>query len=361
MSNKRKRGNYWTPLQAFVEDDDGDPNDMDEEEPQVSKQPEKEFVPPIKVIAQSCEFIHSLLNKKCITNYRLQRISIGTKVLCDTLSVYEVVKTLLSENKCQFYTHDKKSDRAFKVVLYGLENKSESELKQELIVRGLKCQHVKRVDKTYEGFTDTLYIVCFECGSLKINELRRSHKCLFRTIVRWEYQRRNKNRIIQCHNCQMLGHGERGCFMKTRCSHCAGKHKTSECNTTNTIKCANCNGEHKSTFGECPNRVSFMNIRNRIMSKRNVKPQPRSRKEFSLDPAQFPPQKQSFAPAMNNFSNNNLSYSNQLKSHQLFSESEMLQLTSEIISKLRDCSSKEQQFSVITQLAIKYLYSNINP
>ena len=130
------------------------------------------------------------------------------------------------------------------MVLFGLENKTETELKTELISRNLKVNDVKRVDKKYDNFTDTIYIISSVNGSLKLSDLRRDHKCIFRTIVRWEFKRKNKDRIVQCHKCQMLGHGEKGCFVGYRCANCAGKHKTDECNV-NITKCANCNGNHK--------------------------------------------------------------------------------------------------------------------
>lgn len=41
----------------------------------------------------------------------------------------------------------------------------------------------------------------------------------------------------------------------------------------------------------------------------------------------------------------------------LFSEEELLQLTTEMVSKLRNCTNKEQQFNAIAQLAIKFVYN----
>lgn len=106
-------------------------------------------------------------------------MSISSKILCETMVIYSIVKTILTENNCQFFTHDIKGDRVFKVVLFGLENKTETELKTELISRNLKVNDVKRVDKTYDKFTETIYIISFVNGSLKLNDLRRDHKGIF--------------------------------------------------------------------------------------------------------------------------------------------------------------------------------------
>ena len=107
-----------------------------------------------------------------------------TKIFCEILASYGAVKTILSEKNCQYFTHDQKSERIFKVVLFGQENKPENELKVELTLITLKVTGVKRVDKSYDNFTETIYIVSFE-NSIKLNDLKRNHKCIFRSIVRW--------------------------------------------------------------------------------------------------------------------------------------------------------------------------------
>lgn len=375
---KRKRGNYWTPLQAL--DDDGDSMDSDETTEAVIKNV-KEHIPPIKVLGQGGDFIHKILTEKGIVNYRLKRMSIGTKIFCDTIASYGVVKTLLSEKNCQFFTHDIKSDRVFKVVLFGLETKTEEQVKAELTSRNLQCTQVKRVDKTYENFVDTIYIVSFVNGSLKLNDLRRDHKCIFRTIVRWEYQRKNKNRIVQCHNCQMFGHGEKGCSVRTKCSNCAGKHKTVDCKA-NTAKCANCNGNHKSSDLTCPNREMYLEIRSKFTNKKsnnNVRRSnnnviPYNTTQFPLLPKQREVQQPHINQEANasqnqrelqqiyvkaNASQNLQHNNNNVNKNDLFTIEEITQLSTELINKLRVCTSKEQQFNVLTELTIKYLYSNV--
>lgn len=361
---KRKRGNYWTPLQA-LDDDDGDPMDSDETTEAVIKK-DKEHIPPIKVLGHSGDFIHKMLTEKGIVKYRLKRMSIGTKIFCDTIASYGIVKTLLSENKCQYFTHDIKTDRVFKVVLFGLETKTEEEVKAELTSRNLKCAQVKRVDKTYGNYIDTIYVVSFVNGSLKLNDLRRDHRCIFRTIVRWEYQRKNKNRIVQCHNCQMFGHGEKGCSVRTKCSNCAGKHKTVDCKA-NTAKCANCNGNHKSFDLSCPNRELYLEIRSKFTNKKsnNINVRRSNNNVISYNTTQFPllpKQREIQQPHINQEANapqnqrevqqpyvklkanasQNLSHNRNFNRNDLFTIEEITQLSMELLNKLRDCTSKEQ-------------------
>lgn len=209
-------------------------------------------------------------------------MSIGLKIMCDTTNLYNDVLKILKENECQFFSHDKNADKVFKVVIFGLEYKTAIEVKTELISRYLKCQDVKSVVKNHEGFNDTIYIVSFDNGSVNLNTLKKDHSCPFRTIIKWDYHRKPKNRIVQCRNCQMFGHGENWCSILTKCDLCAGKHKTDVCDCKRQIKCATCNGSHVSADLNCPNRQQFLEIRENIMSKNSAKPQYRNNNQTSL-------------------------------------------------------------------------------
>jgi hypothetical protein len=60
------------------------------------------------------------------------------------------------------------------------------------------------------------------------------------------------------------------------------------------------------------------------------------------------------------FNNNNALYSQVLSNNpadNLFSLAEILALNKEIIMKLSGCRNKVEQFQVITELSIKYLYN----
>lgn len=368
------RKNFYMPLQAILDDEEPDMESEVEEK-------SKESFPPIKVLGQTTQFINNLLCSKGYTSYRVRKISIGVKIFCESSTVYAGVQTILKENKCQFFTHDKKSDRMFKAVLFGLDSKTSAELKSELISRGLKCCDVRNVTKTQDGFVDTLYIVHFENSSLNLNDLKRNHNCIFRTIVRWEHQRKIKNKLVQCRNCQMFGHGEKWCSVQTKCAHCAGKHKTDGCKSMDKIKCANCNGKHKAVDLDCPSRAAYIDIKSKFtknsLSKHYQQRKPQS---YIANNCNWPTliragQKtnnnaNSFIQTLDNQNNDSVyktklqrtngTYSAQLKNNNdLFTESEITQLTLEMINSLRVCETKEQQFQVITQITIKYLYSNI--
>lgn len=159
----------------------------------------------------------------------------------------------------------------------------------------------------------------------------------------------------------MFGHGSSRCKVKTFCSNCAGQHKTSDCQES-TPKCANCNGPHKSTYDQCPSKIHYLNIRQRAQppQRRPVRTEVLLTKNYSNS---FPNTlRQSVSTTttnwqaqrdlINNRSSNN---ANNNCSNDLFSIEELKNLTFELITNLRNCKNKADQFEVITNLACKFL------
>ena len=179
-------------------------------------------------------------------------------------------------------------------------------------------------------------------------------------IAKWDYQKRLKNKPVQCANCQMFGHGERGCSIRTICSNCDSKHKTIDCSAAERIRRANFNGNHTSSDVSCPNRSQYLEMRSMLRTKQQ--PERRSQNRFTYTSSHFPLISErrniqnTTAPTADCFGN----YANAGKqsNSNLFTQEEFTQPTCEHISKLKGCSSKEEQFNVITHLAGKYLYSN---
>lgn len=355
------RRNRWTPLQLLDNDDDNSITDMDSEQPQ-SGQNNK--ISPIKVLTKNSDIIINLLNDRKIDDFLVKKISIGLKILCNTITTYNKVIAVLQEKNYQYFTHDHKNNKPFKVVIHRLDNKTSTEVKNELISLGLKCIDVKEVKRTYEKYVDTLYIVHLERGSVKLHELRKNIRSLFKIIITWDYQRRIKNKTVQCRKCQMHGHGEKGCHVAILCSNCAGNHLTSECQTPNKIKCANCGKNHKSTDASCPNRIMYLEMKQKLTLKTHHSK--RKSIEFNTNNENFPPLcKSANKPVVvNNWkhvNNSDASSHNQFPvaaGSTLFSEQEFLQLTSEMISKLGSCTTREQQFNVVAELAFKFVYNN---
>ena len=56
--------------------------------------------------------------------------------------------------------------------------------------------------------------------------------------------------VIQCFNCQKVGHTKFNCPNEIRCLRCGGNHSHKECN--NQLKCSNCGSAHTSCSRSCP-------------------------------------------------------------------------------------------------------------
>lgn len=357
------RRNFWTPLQ--INDDDDEDDNEDNGGASVKK---KVSIPPIKVLTDNREEVYKLLRVKGISNYLNQKMSIGLKIICQNMETYNIVIKTLTDANIQFFTHDRKDEKPFKAIIHGLETKSEGDVRSELLRMGYKCTEVKQITKTYERYTDTLYIVYFERGTVRMHDLRKNIKSLFYTIIKWDYQRRIKNKPVQCRKCQMFGHGERGCNVKPRCASCAGRHRTTECQLTNEIRCANCNNNHKATDTNCPNREAYMQMRQKYI-KNNALPNKRTNwPEYKHSAANFPTPVFGANLTNGNTNQNNCWFSQNKtfnttslhtgNSTDLLTEDEMMQLTFELVSSLRSCKSRDDQFNVIAKLAFKFLYNN---
>lgn len=356
------RRNFWTPLQ--LNDDDDEDDNENNAGAAVKK---KMSISPIKVLTDNREEIFKMIRDKGITNYLIKKISIGLKIICENMDSFDkVVKTLLEKN-IQFFTHDRKDEKPFKAIIHGLEYKSEGDVKTELLRMGYKCTDVKQISKTFENYSDTIYIVYFERGTVRMHDLRKNIKSLFYTIIKWDYQRKIKNKPVQCRKCQMYGHGERGCNVKPKCASCAGRHKTSDCQSTNIIRCANCNNNHKATDPKCPNRNAYIEMRQKFVKiNGRTNKITHTRPEYKHTSADFPPVGFSTSHSNGNSQQNfwlhrynlNKTAHSPTSSNALFTEEEMMQLTTEMVFSLRSCKSRDDQFNVIAKLALKFLYNN---
>lgn len=187
--------------------------------------------------------------------------------------------------------------------------------------------------------------------------------------VKWDFQSTKTTRITQCHNCQMYGHGSSRCKVKTFCANCAGNHNTSECNE-NIIKCANCNGPHKSTDNECPSKAHYLNVKQR--NQRTNRHKSSNNSNIINNNTNFPNalrQNVNHQSGVWNYQRNNNNYVNSHNNNNgfqnlnnfnsntgdLFTIQELQTISIELITKLRSCTSKLDQFEVITNLAFKFL------
>lgn len=266
-------------------------------------------------------------------------------------------------DKYEFFSYTTKDEKPYKAILFGFDKHDPAIIKKRLCEMGLQCLDVKIVIKKNQYNSEyVFYVVYFKRQTISIKELRKNYSVIDYLKVRWEFQHAKTTRITQCYNCQMHGHGSSHCKVKTFCANCAGQHKTSDCNEL-TPKCANCNGNHKSTSDQCPSKMNYLQIRQQHAPRRRVRAHTEDIPVGNYN-NNFPNTLRQSAPtATNNWLpprglfNNSNSYnsSNVNSSNELFSLQEIKNLTLELITNLRNCKNKADQFEVITNLACKFL------
>lgn len=171
------------------------------------------------------------------------------------------------------------------------------------------------------------------------------------------------------------------------------------------VKCSNCSGQHPANHPSCPKREDFIGMRQKLSSRANSKSQRRNagiqnNMQFN-NKEQYPPlpqpqysrnqhyqapyhqtqynMQQQFShtqqanqghqkycatqqqntPNVWQNNNNQQAHSDSRRppddSNDLFSPSELIQLSQELFAALSGCKNKSQQFAVLTELTIKFL------
>lgn len=357
-------------------------------------------IPPIIVPPLATRItIKAALGRLGIADYFIKHASVGIYVHVNTLEHHKKIRELFKNDGIYFFSHDLPEDKMVKVVLRGLDKMVTSKLTNELKSLGFEPNDVKVIVPKQSRYTDHAnYIIYFKRDSVDLKALY-NVKAIFHTIIRWEPYRSSRSSPTQCRRCQRPGHGTRHCGMPPRCMYCAKDHQSDECpcikaaydeaktisgqETPSTLTapptlslvCCNCDGAHAASDPQCPAKLKYQQIQ-RGLSSRNRRPPPREfvRREedfpYSLPTASLPAATSTsrrplysqvaatvspkttarkIISPMNPSSNDG--------SDDLFSVEEITSLVQEMLSSLSKCRNKSDQFQVISNLAIKYVYN----
>lgn len=352
-------------------------------------------IPPIVAINMEQNEIKKIMDDLKIINFNLKYISLGIKILCDSLDEYSKVISTLKIMKKEFYSHDIPSQQTSKFVLYGLPELSIDEVKDGLHVQNLHFADVKKMRTKNDSKDYALFLVYFPYKSIKLQDLK-TKKHVLNVIVNWKPYTTSRSGPTQCNNCQLHGHGAKNCGLPPRCSICGGKHESSTCLRDHfplpeqVYKCCLCADNHSSRDRNCPKRIEFIkmklghrssNSNNNSTSQKsnNTKPAPLIATEFpslpmnkNMGKPNVPDKSTDLQSEYNPLpTNKNIKYSgwfekpalqpcqpssaNQAFNDSLLSPLELIQLTKDLITNLRSCRNRMDQFEVVTRLAIKYI------
>jgi len=326
----------------------------------------KKKIPPITIVgATNFSKASAIVSKIAGDKYTLKYMSVGMKIQLNNLNHYNTIKSQLISDGIEFHSHDVNPTKVEHFILSGISKTKIDDLSSELKSNGFETMNVSEIDIKKPRFdNEGLYRVSLK-GPVhlkSLNQVRLNH-----TVVQWKRAVKH-NKITQCRKCQQFGHGIRNCYIKYKCSKCSLEHDSSACTSTNT-KCINCNGPHMATSLECPNRKSFIEMRQKLSSKNNIKKTNNPQSVPRLDSAvMFPKLPSSLSYPNNDRANNsNWSFGNPLfKTNQappnkksesdLFSIDEIKTIFSDVFISLQKCNSKEDQLILIFATAAKYIY-----
>lgn len=185
---------------------------------------------------------------------------------------------------------------------------------------------------------------------------------------------------MQCSRCMQYGHGGANCHLPPLCIRCAEKHQSGECpllkdevtKQTRThipvelIKCGLCGQNHPANFSGCSKRIEFMNRQNVYRARtQNRRPPQQSRPAGfahapQLDGAHF--------PSIPNANPNGAAWSVQPRipiqqgqqaptaNQDLFSSGECLNFVKDLMSRMRTCTTREQQILAMSEIVMNHLY-----
>lgn len=366
----------------------------------VQKNESKTKIPPITLFDVTIEHVYTFMENLNIKNFNARPLKHGIQLLCKSIEDFTETLSELDTLNVKHYSHELPSKLMFKVVLLGLIKVDTDKLKEELKHYDIIPEEVKMIipkNARYQNHCN--YLLYFKKGSITLPKLRET-KALFNLIINWQPYRNNRQGPIQCKRCCRPGHGQRYCKMNPRCEFCAEEHMSQDCPKFDEIKrqvekakisnassekisvkipgrCCNCNVDGHFAFDpECPKKKQYqqkrMNLSLRGKSTRKPVPDINNIENFPApfrcaalpQPVSVPRvsysntvkqalSKKSPEPVFLDSSDGNLR-----RNESSFSYSEVLSLTSDILTQLGNLKSASRQevFMKVMQLSVKYLF-----
>lgn len=319
-------------------------------------------VPPIIVTCKK----QNITSIKLICNnakYIYETISIGIKIKTSDKAEHEACTNTLKIHNIEFYTHELRDKKIFKVVLYGLPKIECAEIENQLNEYGIKPSAITELKTRVSNEHSTLYIIHFDKSNITLGQLK-NIKSLSQVVVAWKPFKPKYKGPTQCLNCGMYGHGARNCNRTHKCLQCGEiNHSTENCTLNNIkdagsfFKCINCMEKgnrhinHRTNDPKCPCQKEFIEIRQKANQKQSNKPHAKT--GFIMNEKHFPkinksthiqetrpPPRVSYVEATKN----------QNQSENLFSIDELFEIFMDAYEELNSCQTKAQQMHTIMKL-----------
>lgn len=325
----------------------------------------KQSIPPITIIgASNFAGASKIVREIANDNYFMKYMSIGVKFLINDLDHYKTIKEKLISSKIEFYSHDINAEKYDQFILSGINRVDTQDLLAELKSKDLEAEYITEIPINNPRFlNEGVYRIAFKRNTVnlhQLNQIRLNH-----TIVKWRINK-NPKKLTQCRRCQNFGHGSRNCYVSIKCSKCGENHVASEC-SADLAKCANCGGTHLATSVDCPKRIAFLDMRQKMSAKNNRSKNGHTRTAPRINsPIMFPelhrksselPTSNMIWPFVNKTTFNNIvSQNSQSSASTLFTPDEIKVVLPAIFQGLKKCQTKEEQLQVMFEIAAQYIY-----
>ena len=305
-------------------------------------------------------------------HYKLTQF--GIKINVNNIDEFKLIREYFILEKIHFFSHPLREEKMKKFVMYGYHESTDDEILSLLNEQKITPTTVSKLQLRKKRYDDQcIYLLSFSYSEYMTLEKLRTIRALNSVIVRFEEYLLHRTGIIQCTNCLNFGHGQKHCYLTSRCIKCGAAHKSSACEHNLTpndpkskipqslVKCANCKGPHTANYSKCPKRAQYIqtkNISNTVSQKRkNVPDFPYTTTSAARTYSRPQPSadfhrssKSTWAEVCRTPSTENV-----------FSPLECYNIFKQFINEISKCKSKMEQLDIIARLTCEYLSNNDRP
>lgn len=331
--------------------------------------------PPLTVVGVKYSDVGKQMSsiKNFDNDFEFQLTSQGIRVYTLTNEIFNKAKDLLISHNINFFTHSLREEQTNKFVLRGLVDRKDydwlfSSLKN-LNVEPIKIRKLTIKNPKYQHQAN--YLLYFlKSQKVKISELREI-KAIGHVMVKWEFYSNRRNGPIQCSNCMAFGHDGNSCFLKSRCIRCAEQHKSIDCPMLigqdgqtrnkvpdNQLKCVHCGQNHTANYSKCEVRLNLIERKEKLKKKAHIRnTQARPNFNWQHNTNDFPPLQSNPTRTIPGFKPSTLQYAQVTQSNNLFNSDQLMEIFTEMMTKMRAASDKLMQIQILGEMVIKYCSS----
>lgn len=323
--------------------------------------------PPINVKGADFKSVRQMLDSIAVLkdDCFIRLTPSGVRIFASSTEIHKKIIDHLKSENSKFFTHQLREEQTTKIVLHGLHNMPENELKEALEEVGIKPSGIVKLTVRNLRHSDhCVFLLHFpKSDNVKISKIREV-KAVNYVMVRWEYFKNKRNGPIQCSKCMQYGHGAKSCFLDPVCVRCGGGHESKSCNhltdpvtkqvhekiPDDLVKCGLCGQNHTANFSGCQKRKEFIDRQNLY----RARTQRRNQRQNAQNNFQF-----QNAPQLKNFTlpgtTQQVNLSPQSNgNNDLFSPDQLMSIFQELMTSMSQARNKMDQINALGKIVIKY-------